>query len=489
MPDQHVLAIDQGTSATKCLLVDRGGTVIAQASEPVDCKFPRPGWVEQSPDQIWLSVLRAVSAVTAGRRGRIAAIGLSTQRESALMWDRTTGEPLSPVLSWQDQRTAPAAEKLLAAGHGDLIRERSGLPVDPMFSALKAQWLLAERHGRAGAADAGLALGTIDSYLLARLCSRPGTAADHVIEAGNAARTQLMDVRRRKWDPDLLEVFSVSAAVLPRIVPSAGSFAAATVPGTLSGTPVAAVLGDSHAALYAHTPAPPGTVKATYGTGSSVMALLDGAPASGSVDPGVGLTLAWETDRPAWALEGNIRSAGATMTWLSRLTGAPVRRLAELAGSVERPGIHLVPAFTGLGAPWWTSRASGLIDGLTFGTELPHLARAALESIAFQVADVVASIARSGVRVTTLLADGGASTSDTLMQLQADLCGIPVVRPPQVEFSALGVAQMAAAAAGTADWTPPTATDGEAVFEPRLSEADRADRMGAWHEAVAAARR
>lgn len=487
MPNQHVLAIDQGTSATKCLLVDPDGTIVAHASEPVDCSFPQPGWVEQSPDQIWVSVLRAISTVTAGRSGPIAAIGLSTQRESALLWDTVTGEPLSPVLGWQDQRAVAAADDVLAAGHGDLVRERSGLPVDPMFSALKAQWLLAERRGRMAAAQDRVAFGTIDSYLLSRLC-RAGTAG-HVIEAGNAARTQLMDVRRRQWDQDLLELFGVPSAVLPRIVASTGPFGEASVPGALAGTLVAAVLGDSHAALYAHMPAPRGTVKATYGTGSSVMALTGEAPAVGATDPGIGLTLAWEAGRPAWALEGNIRSAGATMTWLSRLTGVPVSQLAELADSVDRPGVHIVPAFTGLGAPWWAARVKALITGITFGTELPHLARAALESTAFQVADVVAGIERSGIAVTSLVADGGASASDTLMQLQADLCGLPVRRPPQVEFSALGVARMAAKAAGLADWAPASAAAGETTFDPRLSDADRAGRIGAWHAAVDAARR
>jgi glycerol kinase len=494
--DHHVLAIDQGTSATKCLLLAPDGSVLRRTAVPLESSYPHPGWVEQDPEQIWDSVVQAVRNCLSGLpAAAIAAVGLSTQRESVLLWDRRTGRPLTPLLGWQDQRTVPLGRELRAAGHGDLIRTRSGLPLDPMFSALKASWLIQHYRGAHGRdPDEGVALGTVDAYLVARLCPGPAGRPDgpgHVIEAGNAARTQLMDVRRRAWDSDLLRIFGVPAAVLPRIVPSAGDFGQVSGISELAGRPVRAVLGDSHAALYAHGPAPAGTVKATYGTGSSVMSLADGAPAGegglASLDPGLGLTLAWETDEPAWALEGNIRSTGATLAWLSRATEVPVSRLAELGSTDADPGIHIVPAFTGLGAPWWCTGARGLISGLTFETGLAQLARAALESTAFQIADVVSAMARSGVPVHQLVVDGGGSANDALLQFQADLCGVPVVRPPTVVLSALGAGRLAAEAAGLASRRPTAAGPGTVVFQPRLSAAARQARMDRWRNAVAAA--
>jgi glycerol kinase len=490
--DHHVLAIDQGTSATKCLLLASDGSVLRRTAVPLASSYPQPGWVEQDPEEIWDSVVQAVRACFCGLPAAgVAAVGLSTQRESVLLWDRRTGRPLTPLLGWQDQRAIPLGSQLMADGHGDLIRTRSGLPLDPMFSALKASWLVRryrDAHGRDP--DGSVALGTVDAYLLARLCAEPA-GPGHVIEAGNASRTQLMDVRRREWDSDLLRLFEVPAAVLPRIVASAGDFGQVTGISELAGRPVRAVLGDSHAALYAHGPAPAGTVKATYGTGSSVMSLADSDLARddgrlASLDPGLGLTLAWETDRPAWALEGNIRSTGATLAWLSRATEVPVSRLAELGSADANPGIHIVPAFTGLGAPWWSTGARGLISGLTFETGLAQLARAALESTALQVADVVSAMERSGVPVRQLVVDGGGSANDALMQFQADLCGVPVVRPPAVELSALGAGRLAAETAGLAgQWDADCGPDA-AVFQPRLSEAGRRARMGRWRDAVAA---
>lgn len=488
MPERYVLAIDQGTSATKALLVSPGGAVLRTASAPLDSMFPQPGWVEQDAEQLWLSVVDAARACTSGLpSGAIAAVGLSTQRESAVLWDRDTGTPLSPVLGWQDQRTIPLARQILTAGHGDRVRARTGLPLDPMFSALKASWLLARyRDTYARDPDGRAAFGTVDSFLLSRLGVTP--AGSHLIEAGNASRTQLMDTRRRCWDQELLEIFGIPAPVLPQITISGRVFGEITTVKELEGTPVCAVLGDSHAALYAHGPSAPGTVKATYGTGSSVMSLVPaGSPVDDQhVDPGIGLTLAWETDQPSYALEGNIRSAGATLTWLSRATGVPVARLAGLGSSVTDPGIHIVPAFTGLGAPWWDTAVRGHISGLTFDTDLSRLARAALESTAFQVADVVDAMTRSGVSVSELVVDGGGSANDVLMQFQADLVGVPVTRPASVELSALGAARLAAAVAGM-PWPAGSAHGAADRFEPQRSAGSRADLMGRWHAAVSAA--
>lgn len=490
MTEPCVLAIDQGTSATKCLLVSADGVVLRKAAAPLGSRFPQAGWVEQDAGELWESVVAAVRECLNGiPPGRVAAVGLSTQRESALLWDRDTGTPLSPLLGWQDQRTVPLARQLLARGHGDLVRERSGLPLDPMFSALKASWLVdAYRSARRGDPGDGVAFGTVDSYLLARLGVSPPGAA-HLIEAGNASRTQLMDTRRRRWDPELLELFAVPARILPRITRSGRLFGTVTSIKELEGCAVYGVLGDSHAALYTYGASAGRVVKATYGTGTSVMSLVtaEGPDEARSVDPGIGLTLAWETSEPVYALEGNIRSTGATMAWLSRATEVPVARLAELANATVNPGVHLVPAFTGLGAPWWDTRARGHISGLTFDVGLAELARAALESTAYQVTDVADAMTRSGVALSELIADGGASANDALMQFQADLCGAPVVRPASVESSALGAAHLAAAAAGL-PWQAGSAQATADRFEPRLSSDNRADLMGRWHDAVAAAR-
>src|SRR3954449_10706524 len=310
-PD-HILAIDQGTSATKAVLVDAGGAIVARASAPVGLLTPRPGWVEQDANEIWASVQAAGATCVSDQR--VAAVGLSTQRESLLLWDRATGEPLGPMLSWQDQRTVADCAQL--RDHDEQVRAISGLPLDPMFSATKARWLL-DAYGREN-----VCLGTVDSFLAFKL------GGGHVIEAGNAARTQLLDVRTRDWSPELLELFGVPREVLPDVVSSTGPF-----PGTKGlaplpdGTPVCAVMGDSHAALFAHAGWRPGQVKATYGTGSSIMCLGDPATPTNLC-----LTIAWDdAGHVAHAFEGNIRSTGATLTWLAKLLGTTPAELADQA--------------------------------------------------------------------------------------------------------------------------------------------------------------
>jgi glycerol kinase len=466
---EHILAIDQGTSATKAVLVDAAGTIVARGSVPVGLATPRPGWVEQDAEEIWGSVCAAVARCAGD--ACVAAVGLSTQRESLLVWDRATGKPLGPMLSWQDQRTAASD----LHGHADEIHALSGLPLDPMFSASKARWLL-EQHGRDG-----VCLGTVDSYLLFRL------GGEHVIEAGNAARTQLLDVRTLDWSPVLLDLFGIPREALPRVLPSTGPFPAAKGLAPLpDGTPVCAVMGDSHAALFAHAGWRPGQVKATFGTGSSIMSLGD----ADAWTPGeVCLTVAWQDEHgPAHAFEGNIRSTGGTITWLAALLGTtPAELAAEAADSSD--GVHLVPAFGGLAAPWWDDRATGLISGLSFATRRPQLARAALESIAFQVEDTVAAIERLTGRVETLLADGGATANTALMQLQADTGGRAVARSLAPELSALGAAHLAGRTAGL--WTPAQleALDRPRdLFTPAEDAESRRRRVAAWHRAVGRAR-
>lgn len=470
----HVLAIDQGTSATKAALVDAAGAIVAQAAAPIALATPRPGWVEQDAREIWASVRAAVAACLDGRDpGRVAAVGLSSQRETLVLWDRRTGEPRGPALSWQDQRTAAGAGRL--AGCANEIRALSGLPLDPMFSALKARWLL-EAYG-----SDDVCLGTVDSWLLSRF------GGAHVVEAGNASRTQLLDVRARDWSPRLLELFGVPRAALPEIVASTGPFPAVRGLAPLrDGTPVCAVMGDSHAALFAHAGWHRGRVKATYGTGSSIMAVADAA----AWQPGpLCLTIGWEDERGvAYALEGNIRSTGGTLAWLGRLFGLDAAAVASRAAA-SSDGVHLVPAFGGLAAPWWDDDAVGLVSGLTFATGLPQLARAALESIAFQVEDVVAAIESATGRVGTLLADGGPTANGVLMQLQADTSGRTVARSDTAELSALGAAHLAGRAAGL--WSDDDLESLDrpcASFEPAEDPSSRAARLRAWRDAVARAR-
>ena len=465
-----VLAIDQGTSATKAVLVGASGAIVARASVPIALATPQPGWVEQDADEIWESVRSAVAACLAGQDpARVAAVGLSTQRESLLLWDRATGVPRGPMLSWQDQRADCSALRAQA----ERVEQLSGLPLDPMFSASKARWLL-DTYGRDGAC-----LGTVDSYLLFRL------GGEHVIETGNAARTQLLDVHARDWSPELLELFDVPGDALPELRPSVGPFAGVHgLPPVLDGTPVCAVMGDSHAALFAHAGWRPGCVKATYGTGSSIMSLGD--PATWS--PGaVCLTIAWEDERgPAYAFEGNIRSSGATLTWLADFLGLTPSAVADLAADSSE-GVHLVPAFGGLAAPWWDDHAQGLLAGLSFATRVPHVARAALESIAFQIEDVVDAIESLTGPVGTLLVDGGPTANRTLMQLQADTSGRVVARTLAAELSALGAAHLAGRVAGV--WEDLDALERPREhYRPAESASSRRTRADRWHAAVRRAR-
>ncbi|WP_218617291.1 FGGY family carbohydrate kinase [Cryptosporangium aurantiacum] len=476
-----ILAIDQGTSATKALLVDRSGAVVGSASAPLGASHPRPGWVEQDPIEVWDSVRAAVRSFDPDDAARVVAVGLSTQRESLVLWDRTTGEPLGPLLGWQDRRTADRCAELLAEGAGPLVADVSGLPLDPMFSALKAQWLL-DTYDPGRGRD--LCLGTIDSWLLSRFSG----GREHVTEIGNASRTQLLDVRRGAWDDRLLELFGVPAAVLGEVTPSDGPFPAVRgLDPVPDGVPVLAVLGDSHAALFAHAGWRPGVVKATYGTGSSVMAVLGGpADAAG----GLCLTVGWQHGgaAPTLALEGNIRSSGRTLTWLADLFGVSTTELLDSAGP-SAEGVALVPAFGGLGAPWWDADAVATVSGLTLGTGRPALARAAIESVAFQVEDVVAAVEAVGGPIETLLADGGLSRSATVMQAQADLSGRAVRRADDADLSALGAAQLAGVGAGL--WSVADLTDrarATTAFAPATTPEQRRDGRAGWHAAIARSR-
>lgn len=483
MTSALVLAIDQGTSATKCALIDDAGGCFARASVPIGESHPQPGWVEQDGHEIWRSVQRAVATCLEGiDPARVIAIGLSTQRESLLMWDASTGDALSPVISWQDQRGAALCDALRSPDTERLVQLRSGLPLDPMFSAVKAQWLL-DRYDpdRRRASRGGLCLGTIDAWLLSRF------SGDTVTEAGNASRTQLLDLRTLDWSDALLDLFRVPRACLPRVVASTGPFPAARDLAPLrDGTPVHAVMGDSHAALFGHGALSPGQVKATYGTGSSVMGLVarpDGLQA------GLCLTIGWMTDEgPAYAAEGNIRSAGSALRWMAGILGLDVPALVELGLHADSDGVVLVPGFGGLGAPWWDRDAVGLLSNLTLGSTRAALARAALESVVFQVGDVVEAIARSVGAVDEIFVDGGPTRTDGLMQMQADQLGRVVLRAAEPELSALGVAHLAGLSAGL--WSHaqlaslPRPRD---RFVGHRPDAECRQRRRHWHEAVARA--
>ncbi|MBT2533176.1 hypothetical protein J7E83_13795 [Arthrobacter sp. ISL-48] len=479
-----VVAVDQGTSATKALVMDGSGGIIARAQVSLTQQHPRPGWVEQDPNVIRDSVLKAVSDSLEGLENTVLGLGVSTQRESAMIWDRETGQPLGPVLGWQDRRTAEQAKNLIGDGAGDLVRQSTGLPIDPMFSALKIQWLLDAADPDRRLSKAGkIAAGTVDSWLLSCLTGQ------HRIEAGNASRTQLLNLDSVDWDQQLLDLFNVPAQVLPTIVAS-NAASSPVLGGQAKGFRVHAVMGDSHSALYAHGVRGPGTVKATYGTGSSVMGLLPDEVRPADMG-GLVRTLAWHDGTPRYAFEGNILATGATAVWLSQVLDCDVAHLDSLARTVEDSGgVNIVPAFAGLGAPWWDERAEATISGFNLGTTSAHLARAAFEAIALQIEDVLRAAEQAvSPRISSVLADGGPTSNPWLMQLQSDLSQRTVLRSAVPDLSALGVAHMAAIETGlfsreAAESLPRDRN--EIVPVMPVQDADR--RRSSWSRAVARAR-
>ncbi|WP_372351209.1 FGGY family carbohydrate kinase [Streptomyces sp. KL116D] len=475
----YVLAVDQGTSSTKALLVDAAGGIVSRGRAALGQFHPGPGLVEQDATELLDGVRAAVADCVRGTDPRdVAGLALSTQRESVVLWDAATTKPVCPLVSWQDQRGGERAARLAAAGVGQEVRRRTGLPLDPMFSALRMAALLDSHDpSRAHSTAGSLRLGTVDAYLLHALTGVP------VTEAGNASRTQLLDLATGDWDDELLDWFDVPRAALSRIVPSTGPFG--TLRGfapLVDGTPVLAVMGDSHAALFAHAGWRPGTVKATYGTGSSVMTIADSpAPAAD-----VCSTIAWSTGLPAYAHEANIRSAGRTLTWLADLLGTEPEHLIRLAADADAGDVTLVPAFGGIGAPWWDAQAVPLLAGFGLGTGRAQLARAALESVAFQVGDVLAAL--PGPR--QIVADGGLSRSDALLQLQADISGVTVARTRHHELSAAGAAHLAGLGLGwwTTEDLAQRADSDLQTFEPTWSDEQRRSALGHWHQRLTAAR-
>jgi glycerol kinase len=477
--------VDQGTSATKALIMDQTGEILGRAHVSLTQQHPQPGWVEQDPLVIRDSVMSAIDGSLKPLGGRmVLGLGLSTQRESIMIWDKTTGQPLGPILGWQDRRTADRAKELTRDGAGPAVQRACGLPIDPMFSALKLQWLLDDADpDRRLSRQGKIAAGTVDAWLVYCL------TAEHRMEAGNASRTQLMNLDRVDWDPDLLDLFRVPLQVLPEIVASNAPSAPVAV-SVAAGAKVHAVLGDSHSALYAHGVRTPGTVKATYGTGSSIMGLLGEAPESASPG-GLVRTLAWHDGAPRYAFEGNILATGATAVWLAQVLDADVAHLDSLARSVESTGgVNLVPAFAGLGAPWWDEGAEAAISGFNLGTTSAHLARAAFESIALQIEDVLTAAETSiATRIDSVLADGGPTSNRWLMQVQADLSQRTVLRSAVPDLSALGVAHMSAIESGLCSAEEINAFPRNRMeIRPELPKAAADARKLSWSRAVARAR-
>jgi glycerol kinase len=447
-----VAAVDQGTTGTTVCLLDRDGVVVGRGYTAVEPTFPRPGWVEHDPERLWRSVVDTVAAALADaglRPADLAALGITNQRETTLVWERSTSTPVHPAIVWQDRRTAAVCERLAADGHTEVVGTRTGLVLDPYFSATKIGWILDHGTGlRRRAARGELAFGTVDSWLVWRLTG----GAVHITDVTNASRTSLLDLTTASWAPDMLELFDAPAELLPTVSPSSRVYAH-TDPDAFLGVrvPVAAAVGDQQAALFAQGCHAPGQAKNTYGTGSFV--LVNTGTAIPPPQRALLRTIAYQLDgeAPRYALEGAILSTGAAVAWLRDGLGIirDAAETAELAASLPgNDGVYFVPALTGLGAPHWDPRARGTLLGVTRGTTRAHLARAVLEGIAYRTRDVVEAMADAGHPVRELRANGGAARNPWLMQFQADVLGVDVDVPDNIETTALGSAYLAGLATG-----------------------------------------
>jgi len=489
----YILALDQGTTSSRAIVFDVAGTIKAVAQKEFGQIFPQPGWVEHDPNEIWatqLAVAGEAMARASIHAGDVAAIGITNQRETTLVWDRATGEPIANAIVWQDRRTASACDALRARGLEPRITEKTGLVLDAYFSATKLVWLLDNVPGaRARAAAGGLAFGTIDTWLVWKLSG----GAAHVTDASNASRTLLYDIHERKWDEDLLELFGVPAALLPQVCASSG-IAARTADNLFPARiPIAGIAGDQQAALFGQRCSHPGMVKNTYGTGCFMLMHTGGEPVP-SRNKLVTTVACSAGGAREYALEGSVFIGGAVVQWLRDGLGI-IKSSAEierLAGSVaDNGGVYLVPAFAGLGSPHWDPYARGAILGLTRGASAGHIARAALESIVYQTADVLEAMeSDSGIRLKELRVDGGAARNDALMQFQADVLGVRVVRPRIHETTALGAAYLAGLGVGF--WKSADQLDAqwqvERVFDPGMSRADVEVLRTGWRNAVARAK-
>jgi glycerol kinase len=490
---KYILALDQGTTSSRAILFDHEGTIRSVAQKEFEQIFPQPGWVEHNPEEIWTSQI-SVAVEALGRvdvRPRdIAAIGITNQRETTIVWDRESGRPLYNAIVWQDRRTAQFCDELKAQGHEDLIQERTGLLIDSYFSASKISWILKNVPGAKQQADAGkLAFGTVDSWLIWKLSS----GRVHVTDVSNASRTMLFNIHSMQWDEELLRLFEIPASMLPRVGASSEHYSDVTTSLGLGGMAIAGIAGDQQASLFGQRCTSPGLTKNTYGTGCFLLQNIGTRPVKSSNR--MVTTVAWKLGNSVeYALEGSVFIGGAVVQWLRDGLGLikSSSDIEPLAASVpDNGGVYFVPAFVGLGAPHWDQYARGTMVGITRGTTAGHIARAALESIAYQVADLLEATQRdSGTTLSELRVDGGAAANDMLMQFQADILGIPVIRPAMTETTALGAAYLAGLSAGV--WRDVQQINSqprkESRFDPRMAPSLVASLRARWKEALSRSR-
>ena len=485
---RFVMAVDQGTTSSRAIIFDRAGSIIASAQREFAQHFPRPGWVEHDPVEIWATqsgvIVEALAKAGIGAAD-LAAVGITNQRETTIVWERATGKPIANAIVWQDRRTAELCDELREQGRAPLFASKTGLVIDAYFSGTKLKWLLDHVPGARGRAERGeLAFGTVDSWLIWHLTG----GAVHVTDASNASRTLLFNIHTGAWDDELLGVLDVPRAMLPRVVASSGVCGEARIEGVR--VPIAGIAGDQQAALFGQACLSPGLAKNTYGTGCFL--LLNTGDKGVASRQKLLTTVAWLRDgRLDYALEGGVFIGGAVVQWLR--DGLGIIRSANdveaLAGSVaDNGGVYLVPAFAGLGAPHWDAYARGAMFGLTRGSSAAHIARAALESIAFQSAEVLRAMeADAGITLSELRVDGGATCNNLLMQFQADVLGVPVVRPKVLETTALGAAYLAGLAVGYWDSDQDIGANWQADrrFEPAMSRDRALALIAGWEKAAA----
>lgn len=489
---KYIMALDQGTTSSRCIIFDHSGAMLASAQKEFAQHYPKPGWVEHDAAEIWettLEVARGAMAKAGLSAADIAAIGITNQRETTVVWDKETGAPVCPAIVWQCRRTAPMADALAASGWAEKIRQRTGLVPDAYFSGTKLRWILDKIPGaRRGAEEGRLLFGTIDSWLIWNLTG--GRA--HVTDVTNASRTMLFDIRRLRWDPELLELFGIPEQMLPKVQPSSCIYGE-TEPALFGGKiPVAGAAGDQQSALFGQCCFEAGDVKNTYGTGCFLLMHTGSEPVFSK--NGLITTIAASgPGRIRYALEGSVFTAGAAVQWLRDEMGLISDAAASEAAArsvADTGGVYVVPAFTGLGAPYWNQYARGTITGITRGFTRAQLVRATLESIAYQTCDICRAMeSDAGVELTRLRVDGGAAANDLLMQFQSDLLGAEVLRPACIETTALGAAYLAGLAVGywkdTADIRQNRQTG--RVFLPEMRDATRAKLLKGWNRALTTA--
>ena len=491
--EKYILSIDQGTTSSRAIVFNHSGKIVGSAQKEFEQIFPQPGWVEHDPEEIWRSQLEVLHGSLKDAdisNTQLEAIGITNQRETAVVWDRQTGEPICNAIVWQDRRTAGMCDELKAGGYEETIKMKTGLVIDAYFSATKWKWMLEHVPGVKEKAHSGeLALGTIDSWLIWNLTG----GRVHVTDVTNASRTMLFNIHSLEWDQELLELFGIPTSMLPEVKSSSEIFGLTDESVLTGSVPIAGIAGDQQAATFGQMCLSPGSVKSTYGTGCFILCNTGEKPVRS--DNNLITTIAWQLDgKTTYALEGSIFIGGAVIQWLRDGLGLinSSAEVEQLAKSVDdNGGVYFVPAFTGLGAPHWDQYARGMIAGLTRGVTAGHIARAALESIAFQVNDVIGAMEEDAdITLQELKVDGGAVVNDLLMQFQADLIGIPVFRPETIETTALGAAYLAGLAVGywedldeiVEQWAV------DRTFEREVSLEKQQSFLDGWHRAISRAK-